>query len=370
MHKCELVLRSLFLAFFFIYHISVQGQVSTPKYSNEFLSIGVGARALAMSNSVTSNVSDGTSAYWNPAGLLSIHDKYEISVMHSEYLAGIANYDFIGFAMPVDTASHLSFSIIRFGIDDIPDTRFLYDANGAINYDNIRFFSAADYAFIFSYARDLKLFGGIQIGTNFKVVHRSVGSFANAWGFGLDVGAQKSLGNWQLGLMIRDITGTFNAWSHNSELIEDVYALTGNAIPVNSMEVTLPRMLFGVARSFRFGSKIGLLASADLEMTFDGKRNVALKTNFASISPMLGLELDYSKIAFLRLGGGKFQQIKSFRNDPTISWQPTFGLGVKIRKIRIDYAMTDFSNSAEALYSHVFSLAFGINDKSDTPATD
>ena len=121
-----------------------------------------------MSNSVISNVSDGTSAYWNPAGLLNIKNKYEVSLMHSEYFAGIANYDFIGFSMPIDTLSHISFSVIRFGIDDIPDTRFLYDANGAINYDNIRFFSAADYAFVFSYARKLSVLGGIRIGVTSK----------------------------------------------------------------------------------------------------------------------------------------------------------------------------------------------------------
>ncbi len=208
-----------------------------------------------MSNSVVSNVSDGTSAYWNPAGLLKIRDKYEVSLMHSEYFAGIANYDFIGFAMPIDTLSHMSFSIIRFGIDDIPDTRFLYDANGAINYDNIQFFSAADYAFIFSYARKLLALGGIRVGGNFKVVHRNVGEFASAWGFGLDAGAQKTLGHWEFGLMLRDITGTFNAWSHNSELVEDVYALTGNMIPVSSLEVTLPRAILGATRNFSFGKK-------------------------------------------------------------------------------------------------------------------
>lgn len=343
------------------------GQVSTPKYSNEFLSIGVGARSLGMSNSVVSNVSDGTAAYWNPAGLLQIHDKYEVSLMHSEYYAGIANYDFLGFAMPIDTVSHLGFSMIRFGIDDIPDTRFLYDANGAINYDNIQFFSAADYAFIVSYARKLKKLGGIRIGGNFKVVHRNVGDFADAWGFGLDIGAQKTLKKWELGIMLRDITGTFNAWSHNTELVEDVYALTGNVIPVSSLEVTLPRAILGVARNFTFGSKIGLLTSVDLEMTFDGKRNVAIKSDFVSVSPLIGLELDYSKLAFLRLGAGRFQQVKDFNSSTKTSWQPTFGLGMKIKTLRIDYAMTDFSNSAEALYSHVFSISIGLNDKKDNP---
>lgn len=356
-------LRRIFTILFLLYSIVSIGQVSTPKYSNEFLSIGVGARSLALSNSVVSNVSDGTSAYWNPAGLLKIQDKYEASLMHSEYFAGIANYDFIGFAMQIDSVSHLSFSLIRFGIDDIPDTRFLYDANGAINYDNIRFFSAADYAFVFSYARKVQILGGMRFGANFKIVHRNVGDFASAWGFGLDAGAQKTIGKWEFGLMLRDITGTFNAWSHNSDLVEDVYALTGNVVPVSSLEVTLPRAILGVTRTFSFGEKIGLLTSADLEMTFDGKRNVALKTNFISVSPMFGLELDYSKIAFLRLGAGKFQQVKDFNNSTLTSWQPNFGLGVKVKALRIDYAMTDFSDNAESLYSHVFSLAVGLNDK-------
>jgi hypothetical protein len=171
---------------------------------------------------------------------------------------------------------------------------------------------------------------------------------------------------WRLGLMLRDITGTFNAWSHNSELVEDVYALTGNVIPVSSLEVTLPRAVLGVSRDFSFGSKIGLMASLDLEMTFDGKRNVAIKTDFFSLSPMTGIELDYSKIAFLRLGAGKFQEVRDFHNTTKTSWQPTFGLGVKVNVLKIDYAMTDFSNNAEALYSHVFSISIGLNDKSET----
>jgi len=338
-------------------------QVSAPKYSNEFLSIGVGARGLAMSNSQVSHIADGTAAYWNPAGLTGIKDKYEISLMHAAYFAGVANYDFVGFAMPIDSMNHIGISIIRFGVDDIPDTRFLYDANGAINYDNIRFFSAADYAFLFSFARKSTWLGGIQAGANFKIVHRSVGKFATAWGFGLDVGLQKHFSWMDFGLMLRDITGTFNAWSHNASMVEDVYTLTGNIIPVSSLEVTLPRAILGASHPFKIGEKMGLLASIDLEMTFDGKRNTLLKTDFLSVSPMAAMEFDFSKIAFLRVGAGKFQTVKDFNNTTKTSWQPNFGLGVNIKDLRIDYAMTDVTNSAEGLYSHVFSLALGLNDK-------
>ena len=144
---------SLFTILFCLIVFLGIGQTSTPKYSNEFLSIGVDARALGMSSAFTAVSNDVTSSYWNPAGLLGLETKYDVGLMHAQYFAGIANYDFVGFATQVDSVSALSISAIRFGIDDIPDTRFLYDANGTLNYDNIRFFSAADYAFLLSYAR-------------------------------------------------------------------------------------------------------------------------------------------------------------------------------------------------------------------------
>ena len=43
-----------------------------PKYSNEFLAVGVGARALGMGNAFTAVTNDVTSGYWNPAGLLGV----------------------------------------------------------------------------------------------------------------------------------------------------------------------------------------------------------------------------------------------------------------------------------------------------------
>lgn len=96
---------------------------SSPKYSNEFLAIGVGARALGMSNAMTSAVNDVTAVYWNPAALTDIEFKYQFAAQHAAYFAGVANYDYIGAAMAVDTDSHIGLSLIRLGIDDIPDTR-------------------------------------------------------------------------------------------------------------------------------------------------------------------------------------------------------------------------------------------------------
>jgi len=80
------------------------------KYSNEFLNIGVDAAALGMSNAVTAQTSDVNSGYWNPAGILQLEDK-QIALMHANYFANIAQYDYAGFAMPIDDRSAWGISL-------------------------------------------------------------------------------------------------------------------------------------------------------------------------------------------------------------------------------------------------------------------
>ena len=204
------LLFALFLA------LSLGGFAQAPKYSNEFLAIGVGARALGMANAQTGITNDVTAAYWNPAGLATQSSDMQIGLMHNEYFAGIAKYDYAGFSMKLDTASTIAISIIRMGIDDIPNTINLYDNQGNINYNRITKFSAADYAIMFSYARKSTI-KGLSYGANVKLIYRQIGSFAQAYGFGLDVGVQYRTGKWYFGAMGRDITSTFNAWTFNED---------------------------------------------------------------------------------------------------------------------------------------------------------
>lgn len=333
------------------------------KYSNEFLAIGVGARALGMSNAHVVSANDVTSGYWNPAGLNNIENDMQISLMHAEYFAGIAKYDYAAFAKRIDTNSVLGFSLIRFGVDNIPNTIELIDPSGNINYDRIKSFSIADYAFITSYARKMPI-KGLQIGGNVKIIYRNVGEFAHAWGFGLDAGLQYNYKKWNFGLMARDVTSTFNAWTYTlSDRVIEVFTATGNEIPTNSLEITLPRFIVGANKNFTLSKKFNLLAEMNANLTLDGKRNTLIKSNPLSIDPVTGLELGFRNIIFIRAGIGNFQFVTDLDNFKNLSYQPNLGLGIKIKNlVSIDYALTDIGDRSVALYSNIFSLRIDLNN--------
>ena len=343
---------------------------SAPKYSNEFLSIGIGARALGMSNAFVTTANDVTAGYWNPAGLTQITKDFQVSLMHAEYFAGIAKYDYGGFAANIDSASAFGVSIIRFGVDDIPNTTQLIDADGNVDYDRISSFSVADYAFIFSYARKAKI-PGLSYGANVKIIYRNVGEFANAWGFGVDAGTQYDYNTWKFGLMVRDVTSTFNAWSFSlSQETIDVFNATGNEIPDNSLELTLPKAILGIGKEVRISNKFNLLGEIDFDFSTDGKRNVLITGDPVSVDPHMGVEVGYNKMIFLRAGVGNFQKVTDILNNDKITYQPNFGIGIKFKGIALDYAFSDIGDQSDALYSNIFSLRFDINkqNNSGTPS--
>jgi hypothetical protein len=276
------------------------------KYSNEFLTIGVGARALGMSGAQTAIANDVTAGYWNPAALVAMTDQTQVALMHSEYFAGIAKYDYGAFARKIDDRSAMAVSVVRFGIDDIADTSELIDANGNINYDRVTKFAAADLGVILSYSRKLKP-AGLSFGANAKVINRRIGDFAKAWGFGLDAGIRYEKNKWRFAAMARDVTTTFNAWSFNlSESQRAAFAATGNVIPENSSEITRPTLNIGAAREFELGSKFSVLTSLDLQTTFDGMRNTIVRDQFWSMTPVFGFRSWIQKTHLLERWCWKF----------------------------------------------------------------
>jgi len=347
-------LKTLALLFTTLLIATSYGQ-AVRKYSNEFMNIGVDAAALGMSNAVTASSSDVNAAYWNPAGLVHLED-HQASFMHANYFANIAQYDYLAYAKPIDDRSAYAISIIRFGVDDILNTTELIDGQGNIDYNRIKLFSVADYAFTFSYARKLQV-PGFQYGINAKVIRRSIGEFANSWGFGFDIGLQFERNDWNFGLMLRDITTTYNIWNIN----EEAYQQIADAIPgenqelPESTEITLPKAQLGVSRKWEFHNDMSLLAATNLNMRF-AQTNDIISSKAVSIDPALGFEVGYTDLVFFRTGVGNFQNLTQLDGSQQVGFQPNIGLGFKYKGIQIDYALTDLGDQSAALYSNIFSI--------------
>jgi len=339
-------------------------------YSNEFLNIGAGARGMSMGNAQVASVDDGTAGYWNPAGLANVKDNPQLNLMHSEYFAGIGKYDFANLVLPLkDNKRTLGLTLLRFAVDDIPNTVFLVQPDGSINFSNISTFSSADYAFLFSLAQQVNWQENkkVSFGINAKIIRRQAGDFARAWGFGIDAAMQVIGDRWRIGIVAKDVTTTFNAWTYNLDsLTREVFYVTQNEIPSKSTELTAPQLILGGSYNFKINKKLSLLAEANFDITFDGKRNTVISTNPVSVDPKVGLELSYNNVLFVRAGINNFQQVlddKDTTNKKKIwIYQPSIGAGFKIGDVEIDYAFTNLANQSNPLYTNVFSLKIDLRE--------
>lgn len=351
--------------------LALATQAQFRKYSNEFLNIGAGARGMAMGGAQVASVNDGTAGYWNPAGLSQVKDFPMLTLQHAEYFAGIGKYEFASLVKPVaGNKRTLGVSFIRFAVDDIPNTLFLVDPDGTVNYGNITTFSSADYALLLSMGQ--KLYDdentSLSLGANAKIIHRKVGKFATAWGFGLDAGIQLRKQKWGLGIVARDFTTTFNAWSFNfTDREKEALYLTNNDIPVKSSEITSPRLVAGAYRDFKIGGKTTLKAEAALDFTFDGKRNTIISSKPVSIDPHIGLELGINDVFYVRGGVTNFQQ--ALADGDTLNqkkvwiFQPSAGVGIKLKDAVIDYAFSNLANQSEPLFTHIVSLRLNLRKR-------
>ena len=352
--KRKIALKKTLLLPLILFSIFIHAQ-SVRKYSNEFMNIGVDAAALGMSNAVTASTGDVNSGYWNPAGLFRIEDS-EAALMHASYFANIAQYDYAAYAKKIDDRSAWGISLIRFGVDDILNTTQLIDNQGNIDYNRISLFSTADYALTFSYARKSQL-KEVSYGINAKVIRRIIGEFANSWGFGIDAGLQYQKDDWQFGVMVRDITTTYNVWAIDEDKfneIKDAVEGQNQELPEDT-EITLPKAQLGIAKKFEFHYDYTLLAAVNLNMQF-ARTNDILASDAVSIDPAIGFEFGYTDLVFLRAGVGNFQNVVQLDGSTKVNFQPNIGLGFKYRGIQVDYALTDLGDQSAALYSNIFSL--------------
>ncbi len=307
------------------------------KYAGEFMAIGVGGRALGLGGAYAAIAGDATAGYWNPAGLVRMNYP-EVMLMHDERYASLMNYDFVSVAIPYGPDVSLGLSLIRLGVDGIPDTRNAWiDNNGngifdnvdRLDYDKISYFSSADWALYLTYS--VKVDEQLSYGANVKFIRRDL-SDQSAIGVGFDVGILYSpFTDFFLGMNGQDLTTTLISWSTGrNELISPTVKL-GSAYFLD---------LFGG----RFAPTI------DVDLRFENRRFASVaNVGPISLDPHVGMEYEFSNLVALRLGYNDVKQV-------------SVGAGVHLRKLDIDYSFARFGNR-ELDDTHRISLRFILQEE-------
>jgi len=133
--------------------------------------------------------------------------------------------------------------------------------------------------------------------------------------------------------------------------------------------MTAPRLVLGGAYKFDINKNLSLLAEANVDLTFDGKRNTVLSADPVSADPHLGIELGIKDVFFVRGGITNFQQ--ALKDGDTTNqkkvwiYQPSIGAGFKINNVHIDYAFSNLANQNNPLFTHIFSIKVDFKRKED-----
>jgi hypothetical protein len=375
-----------------------QGQ-QIAKYGADFLAGGVGARAIGLGGAYVGLANDVTASYWNPAGL-SRMPYPEIGYMHVERFGGVVSFDYGGAAFPVGQTSTVNLTVIRSGVNDIVNTlnAYQFGENGGRPLPRYRSritrFSAADYLFGLSYARALG--EHLSVGGTGKVTRRSIGDFADSWGYSADLGVQYRTGLWgeednlTLGLQLQDAFPYIQSWSVNpnafqidnfeekcrygadadedgqgdkifseclngeGELISENAArfdsLFSQEIPEGQTELVTPTARLGSGLIVPLGERgSSVTVGAGVDVRFDGRRAFLLNVGDVSFEPRLGAEFDYRDIVAVRGGINRVQHSDALGWDIT----PSVGAGLNLAQFSINYAFGDFGGASSELgYSH------------------
>jgi hypothetical protein len=183
------------------------------RYAGEFLSLGAGARALAMGGASIASPLPATAGYYNPAGLAGVN-KRSVEFMHASQFDNLFTYDYLSYAAPMQRGMSGALTILYSRVGDIPLTRLadptqpLSDGN-RVEVDG----QTGDHEWAAIASGGKMLGNGWNAGASAKILTKSVAS-ETAVGLGFDLGVRRAIGSRaEFGAVVRDITTSTMAWS-------------------------------------------------------------------------------------------------------------------------------------------------------------
>ena len=287
------------------------GSFVVGRYSGEFLSLGAGARALALGGAAVANPTPAAASYYNPSALAAFRGG-EVEFMHASQFDNLFTYDYLAFAKAMPNGLTGAITALYTRVGDIHLTQ-LADPTQPISNGN-RVLTSKN-----SSDNELALMAGVgknsvlgwRVGGNAKLLYKSVAG-ESAYGLGFDVGVGKSLGkSFMVGAVARDLTTSVLAWSTGrTEAILPSVAVGG------SWGVSIPAL----------NARVNV--AGDLDGHFESRGAAELvSAGPLSVDPRVGLEYIISNTVALR-GGFNGENV-------------TAGAGIRLAMINVNAAFQD-----------------------------
>lgn len=295
--------------------------------TGDFLTVGVGARALALGEAYVGIADDATAIYWNPAGLGQI-DRVGIALMHAIRPSGLGSYNYAAIVNHTHPMFAVGAGWYRFSVDEIPiypeldpnidltarkhnpKYRPTFEPESLLSDNENAYYISAAIKYIMrqGWWDKMGTMGEppeLMFGMNLKRISHSLLD-KSADGLGFDLGllikvtdteaiTSIDIGEISAGFTIQDLSGTTIKWNTESDREE--------LIPTN------------VRYSVAYSKKIDKIR---------GKILVAYQYNTRYKENDLGLEYSFDDLLFLRMG--------SRSGDFTV------GSGISIGQFNVDYA--------------------------------
>ncbi|NIR45099.1 MAG: PorV/PorQ family protein, partial [Gemmatimonadetes bacterium] len=293
-----------------------------------FLSIGVGARALAMGNAYAALADGADALYWNPAGIAS-NPRFTAIVSYNDMFGDFGlDHIYGGVTVPAGEGA-FGLSLTSFQSGDMQRTTEDFPEGGDPLFGDT--FEWTDLAVALSYARQIT--DRLNVGLSVKYVQSGI-SEATANFFGGDAGIQFRTG--LLGTTVAaSLLNLGTSGEYEGALVRQFVTSGQELFPTDrTIAINLDTRDWDMPTTFTFSVLWDLVGSPEALLTPNPDHRLLMLTDATdaidtSVMGRVGLEYSYRELFFVR--GGKF-----FMNEDNASGFRDFahgltgGLGVAI----------------------------------------
>jgi hypothetical protein len=242
--------------------------------SAAFLKVGVGARQVAMGSAVTSLNGDVNNMFWNPAGVALLNETMQASFTHNNWIAGLEQ-EVAAVSYNLQDIGTIGVGFMTFGVSNIPADRDYGYTDPQLHAQEIDLVGSSTYdyqdlllqATISRYITD-----NLTLGLSVKYINEKIDD-QNATAIAFDLGSVYDIGvmGWSIGARINNLGSDIKFYDYASP-IPLTFSIGTSLVPI---EV----------------GKSSVLMAVDLVKPQDGQQYY-----------YTGLEYNYDKMVFLRLG--------------------------------------------------------------------